>query len=1058
LAPRVEIAVLGPLCVTVGGASISVGPPKQQLLLAVLVDGMNTALTPAALVDALWGDRPPESASSNVRQYVHRLRRILGSDAIVGRGAPTYRLGIDPDDVDIAVFERRCAAGATALAGADPAEADRQLTAALRLWRGRPFAGLDDEPALATRIRQLEETRLLAVEHRARARLAAGRATELVNELIALVDEYPHREGLVAVLMSVLHGSDRSAEALHVYHRTCVQLREELGVDPGAALQTLYASILRADHRPDPGPVLANVEPPAELPPASRHYTGRRREQHLLDRFRRDGRRDRMVSLVLVTGAAGVGKTALAACWGRRRASSFPDGQLFVDLRGFSSGPPLDPLDVLQRLLRSLRVDLSRFPDSLDEMVALYRSVTLDRTLLVVLDNAVSAAQVRPLLPSGPGNLVLVTSRRQLPGLVAHDGARSITLEPLPSGDAVQLLTSMVGRDRMGAEPAAARRLAERCSRLPLALCIAAADLANDRFGTLEDYLDQRRPHGWLESLRSTGDSEQSVKTAFDLSRRALSPAEQRTFRLLGLVPGPDFTVAAAAALAGGDDPEVAAHLRRLSDGHLVQMLPRQRFAFHDLIREYAREEALSTETAEEQQDALARLYAYYIRNADAAAQVSARGVVRRLVEPGPAGGTPVAPSFSEASGREWLVSEERNLVAACRHTAEHGPFDVAWRIADALCGYACARQDLVLWETVSHAAGRAAVAAGEPAVTAFMAYQTAVITDCRRDWRKAVEDYRTALELSRQAWPAGEATVLNMLAAVHHQLGEIDEAHDQLVAALALSRRDGQRFEEAKILLHLGINASDRGQQESALLALHECLRIFELEESRFGQAMALLNTAEVHLWMRDLDTAAEQARVAARLGAELDALRVRVNALVLLGAAHRLGGDLDAARRHVTHALDLTRDSPDRQSASKAHHNAGLICDATGEPARGIAHHRTAHRLAAGIPSHFDELHFTIQLHLAEHRLGGTAATATGGPLRTALQRARDSGYRPLEGLAHAALAEVYASAGATDDALEHAVRAVDIQRKAGWLSDPEVLHRFLAEGSSELLHDVG
>jgi DNA-binding SARP family transcriptional activator/tetratricopeptide (TPR) repeat protein len=1041
-ATGVEISVLGPLRVTVGGDSVSVGPPKQQLLLAALVDSMDSALTPAALVDALWGDRPPESASSNIRQYVHRLRRILGPGAIVGHGTPTYQLGIDPASIDVTVFERRCAAGAAALAGGDPAEADRHLTAAMRLWRGRPFAGLDDEPALAARIRQLEETRLLAVEHRAQARLASGRATELVNELAALADEHPHREGLVAILMSVLHRSDRSADALQVYHRTCVQLRDELGVDPGAGLQQVYTSILRGDHRPGSGPVLADAKPPAELPPPSRHYTGRRCEQDLLDRFWRDGRRRQMASLVVVTGAAGVGKTALATCWGLRRAGSFPDGQLFVDMRGFSNDPALDPLPVLQRVLRSLRVDVNRFTDSLDEMVALYRSVMLDRALLVVLDNAASAAQIRPLLPNGPGNLVLVTSRRQLPGLVAHDGARSITLEPLPAADAVQLLTSMVGRDRIDAEPAAAVRLAERCSRLPLALCIAAADLANDRFGTLESYLDQRRPHGWLKSLRSDGDSEQSVKTAFDLSRRALSAAEQRTFRLLGLIPGPDFTVAAAAALVG-DDQDVAAHLRRLSDAHLVEMLPRQRFTFHDLIREYARDEALSTEPNDARQDALAGLYAYYIRNADAAARVFAPGAVRRLAEPGPAED---ASPFTEASGREWLISEERNLAAACRHTAEHGPFDVAWRIADAVCGYACTRQDLVLWETVSQAARRAATAAGDPTVTAYMAYQTALITDCRRDWRKAGEDYTTALELSRQAWPAGEATVLNMLAAVHSSLGEVGQAHDELVAALALSRRDGQRFEEAKILLHLGLNASDRGQQESALLALQACLRIFELEESRFGQAMALLNIGDVHLLQLDLDAAAEHARAAARLGAELDTVRLRVNALLLLGAVHRLDGDLDAARRHVMRALDLGGDVPDRQSASKAHHHAGLIYDATGEPARGMVHHRTAHRIAAAIPSRFDELHFTIWLNLAEHRLGATAARAAGTPLRAALQRARDSGYRPLEGFAHAALAEVYAGTGAADDAVEHAVRAVDIQQEAGWLSDPDALRRLL------------
>jgi tetratricopeptide (TPR) repeat protein len=592
-------------------------------------------------------------------------------------------------------------------------------------------------------------------------------------------------------------------------------------------------------------------------------------------------------------------------------------------------------------------------------------------------------------------------------------------------------------------------RLAERCSRLPLALSIAAADLANDRFSTLDGYLERRRPQGWLSSLLSEGDGDQSVKTAFDLSTQALAPAEQHTFRLLGLVPGPDFTVAAAAALVGADEPEVAAHLRRLSAGHLIQVRPRQRFAFHDLIREYAHQEALHTEPAEEQQRAVNRLYAYYIRNADAAARVFTSDVVHRLAE---VGDDDEPSPFTEVSGREWLVAEERNLVAACRQAAEHGPFDVAWQIADALCGYAFTRQDLVLWETVSRAAAQAATAAGNRTVTAFMAYQTALITDCRRDWRKAVKEYIAALELSRQAWPAGEATVLNMLASVHHQLGELNHAHDELVAALGLSRRDGQRFEEAKILLHLGANASDWGEQDEALTALRECLRIFELEESRFGQAMALINIAEVDLLRREVDAAAEHARTAVRLGTELDAVRVLVNALLALGGARRLDGDLDAAREHVLRGLALADGVPDRQTRSKAHHQAGLVFDAIGEPARGIVHHRTAHQLAAGIPSRFDELHFAIRLTLAKHRLGAAAAPATGALLHSALRRAGDSGYRGLEGLAHAALAELHDGAGEFDDAVAHARHAVDIQREAGWLSDPEPLHRLLADAGHQ------
>jgi DNA-binding SARP family transcriptional activator len=639
----VEFRILGSLEVVAGGRTLDLGGAVQRRVLAALLLSPNRVVPIERLIEVGWDGTPPATAERQVRNRVAALRSILTRHGgFIDTEDSGYRLRVDQGASDALVFEDLVAQGR-------PGEA-------LALWRGRPFEGLGT--ALARDASMWEDRWLAAVEEHAELS---------VDELSALVASYPLRERLVGRLMVALDRSGRRPDALAVYAELAGRLADRLGIDPSPELRRLRDSIEDpAAAAPAPtGPT------PQQLPGDVAAFTGRLAELERLDRAFSDGQAQRAVVISAIAGTAGVGKTALAVHWGHRVRSRFPDGQLYVNLRGYAQAAPVRPIDALGGFLRALGVAGERVPTDVDQAAALYQTMLADRQVLVLLDNATDAEQVRPLVPTTGSSFAVVTSRSALDGL---DSIR-FALEVLDGSEAIDLLTRILGAGRVAVEPAAVAELAALCAYLPLALRIAAANLID---GTgIADYVERLRTGNRLAELAVEGDPSAAVRGAFDLSYAGLDEPAQRMFRLLGLILGPDISVEAAASLAGVPVVEATALLARLVDAHLVERVG-GRYGCHDLLRLYAGELVGGGPEAADAED---RLLDHYLHTAYGASQVTEEiagapglddlrpGVfVRTMATPGEA--------------IEWANAERATLVAAVRRTAAVGRDADVWRLA----------------------------------------------------------------------------------------------------------------------------------------------------------------------------------------------------------------------------------------------------------------------------------------------------------------------------------------------------------------------------------------
>ncbi len=628
--------ILGPLEVLGGKGWTGLGSAKLRALLATLLINSNEVVAVDQLSEELWGERAPRAATNLIQQYVMRLRRRLHDQPgrrLVTR-SPGYQLLVaDAEELDAQWFAHLLATGLGALQAGAPARAAALLDDALGLWRGRALVDVPPTPAVEAEAARLEEQRLAALEARIDADLACGRHAALIPELRKLVLDQPLRERLWGQLILALYRSGRQADALAAYRQIHRLLDAELSVAPCAALRQLYQQILSADRAmdgpaPPPAPPVPSVPPvaaaepgipgglsqpvPRQLPPGVASFTGRGKYLRQLGQLVGDTAPGPPAALVIaaIAGTAGVGKTALAVHWAHRVAGRFPDGQLYVDLRGHAPSPPVRPVEALAQLLRGLGVAPEQVPARLEEAAGTYRSLLAGKRVLVVLDNAASPDQVRPLLPGSHTCLVVVTSRNQLGGLAARDGARLLTLDVLSRDEAIALVGAIVGDDQTRAEPGAAAELVRLCARLPLALRIAGTNLANHPHQRLVDYAGELAQGDRLAKLVVNGDEQTAVRSAFDLSYQRLAPPERRLFRLLGLVPGCQVSSAAAAAVAGTTPQQAELVLDRLAGAHLLERRAPDRFSFHSLLRLYATARAMAEDSEQERQAATRRLLA----------------------------------------------------------------------------------------------------------------------------------------------------------------------------------------------------------------------------------------------------------------------------------------------------------------------------------------------------------------------------------------------------------------------------------------------------------------
>ncbi|MGH3868550.1 MAG: BTAD domain-containing putative transcriptional regulator [Pseudonocardiaceae bacterium] len=607
-----DFEVLGPLRVRHGEQPVQLSAPMPRMVLGVLLTRANAPVPVDVLVDALWAGQRDPRAAKKLQLHVHRLRRVLDDPARIRFEHGGYALQVHPGELDAERFESALAEGAGA---GQPAHAVALLRRALRLWRGDPFSDIADLPLLRAEADRLTERRLAGLAQLYAAELACGHANAIIPELVELAARHPMREQLQGLLMTALYQAGRQAEALEVYHRTRSTLVEQLGLEPGSELQRLEHAILTGDPMLE-APRTPSITP-AQLPADITDFTGRKDHLATVQHLAAAAERPASV-LVAITGRAGVGKTTLAVHAAHRLRARYPDGQLFVSLRG-AGAHPLTPADVLARFLRSLGVDRTAIPDDAEERAALYRSRLADRRLLILLDNAACEAQLRPLLPGTPGCAVLVTSRTRLAGL---NGARLVDLDIFEPDQAVELLARVAGPQRVAAEPAAAREIVRLCGLLPLAVRVAGARLG-------------ARPHWPLSRLEADLSDEQhrldrlrlgdlDVRASLALSYDSLDAMARRAFRLLGLLEIRDFTPWVAAALL--DVPQVRAEelVDTLVDMHLLDVAGpdasgRLRYRFHDLLRAYAREVLAAQEPEADRLAALDRTFEGWLALAEEA-------------------------------------------------------------------------------------------------------------------------------------------------------------------------------------------------------------------------------------------------------------------------------------------------------------------------------------------------------------------------------------------------------------------------------------------------------
>jgi DNA-binding SARP family transcriptional activator len=925
--------VLGPFEVETDGQRLDLGGPRVRAVLAVLVSGAGRTVSLGTLVEQVWGDRPPPDAARTARTYVSRLRKVAGgvpSELILTR-PPGYALGLAPAAIDAVEFERLAAAGRRALRAGEPGAAGELLSKALGLWRGDAYGEFGDSPALATESARLHRLRLAATADRVDADLATGSAAELVAELEALVERHPGDERLWRQLLTALYRADRQADALEAFRRAREALVESSGIEPSPGLAEIHRQVLAQDVRlsaPRPAPAVppaggpasdrtaaAGALPvPAQLPRSVTGFSGRARELMELDAIL-SGVADLQpapTGIFAISGTAGVGKTAFAVHWAHHVAARFCDGQLYVNLRGFHPGRQvMGPAEALRGFLDAFGIAPGRIPSGVDAQAALYRSLLAGKRVLVVLDNALDADQVRPLLPGTSEAAVVVTSRNHLTGLIA-DGAHPVTLDTLSIAESRDLLARRLGEGRVAAEPQAIDEIIDACARLPLALTIAAARAAlrpTFPLSALAAEVGESRDR--LEFL-TAGEPIRDVRAVFSWSYGALTPGAARLFRLLGLHPGPDTSPAAVASLTGCTSAVVRPLLADLTQAGLLTEHRPGRYAFHDLLRAYAADLVRDTDAQEERNAAVERLLDHHLHTAYAAARLldPTRDRMAIPLLPAAAGAQPAAlADYSQAMS--WLSTEHAGLVAILRLAADSGHARQIWQLAWSLASYLHWGQHWHDQARIWQAALQAAERMGDPAAEAD-AHRGVANVHTRQDrFADAHTHYDRALDLDLLVGDlVGQARTHLNLSYLENRQGRSRAALDHALRALDLYRGAGHRRGEAYTLDHLACYHSDLGDHAGALAYCDQAVALFQRDGDRCGEAETWSTSGLAHRHLGHHQQSVDSYEHALRLFTDLDDRLEQASVLVELGHTHRAAGELGATRAAWQQALDLLTD----------------------------------------------------------------------------------------------------------------------------------------------------
>ncbi|GAA2677150.1 BTAD domain-containing putative transcriptional regulator [Streptomyces aculeolatus] len=983
-------SLLGPLEVVVDGRAVAL-TGRQRALLTILLLDAGQVVSVERIADRLWEGRPPSSAPARVRALIAELRRMLGvrGPEIIATRSPGYLIRVGAGELDSVTFASRISEACVAADAGRLHEALDLYDEALGLWRGEPAPAVLDVSS-AAEFQRLSELRGSALEGRADALLGLGQYDTVISDQRAAAAEQPLRERLRGQLMLALYRAGRTAEALKTYRDFRDLLVAELGAEPTPGLQRLHRQILENDPelappRGAPVPASERPSPPRQLPPEARWFVGRGADLEVLDRAHAEGD-----GLVVIAGSPGVGKTALAVHWARRAADLFPDGQLFLDMRGFTEGESVSVAQVLPQLLQGLGCLSSDIPVAVEAQIAAYRSLLADRRILLVLDDVTEPAQVRALLPTGLGCMTVVTSRDRLSGLLALDGARRHHLDVLSEHEALQLLAHGVGEQRLHHEHASAVELAGLCQYLPLVLRVAAARLSDRRHCTIGDYVRDLRERGRLERLDADGDGRTTIRAALEKSYETLKPASRRMFRLLSLVPAHDVSVSAAAALAGIPRAQADDQLDDLARVHLLTQTEADRYTCHDLLLEYAAGCARREDSEADREEAVVRLLEYLMESV--LNVVRTAGLVHSLPQnPAPAGvGQESFPTEEQAWA--WVTKEFDNIVAALTHAAEHGPRMYAWLLVDGVQDVLHHRRTLVEWLRIADIGLQAARAEGDLTGQAAMHLSLGHARWRLTELHTALREYEQGRTLARAAaWRKGEAIALMGGGVAHKQLGCLADAVGRYEQSVAVYRELG-----------------------------HE-----------YGEALGLSNLASANFELAHLEEAESGLLAALRLTDRCGSKNLEALTLVNLGRVRQEQHRPTESRRAHEQALRVAADAAFRYARAEACNGLGRILVGEGAFEEAAAMYGLALELARTLESVKCQTDALVGLAEAELRQSGVGSATR--RLRAALVLADHAGYRAGQVEAGLVQAEIHRVAGDYAQAGEEARRALDLAQAA-------------------------
>jgi DNA-binding SARP family transcriptional activator/tetratricopeptide (TPR) repeat protein len=988
-----EFRVLGPIELWSGGQQCDLGSQRARCVLANLLLTPRTTIPAEVLINRVWDTRPPPKARETLSVYVTRLRSSLrqaGGDRVrlAGR-ARGYELDVDPEAVDLHRFRRLRRQADALTANGDPGHAATLLREADGLWRGQAFAGILGD--WMERMRDsIEEERRAAILTRVECELQLGRYSDLVGELRHLLAQYPLDEALVARQMTALYLSGRPGDALSLYRDTRSRLIEDQGAEPGPALSELHQRILR--HDPDLAPRPGDRGPSRTsqadmLAPETADFVGRSQELALLTH-----EQDGAPRVSIIEGMAGVGKTALAVQAARAVSDQYPDGMFYLNFHTHDpGGPALDGAEAVHRLLRMLTAPSTQIPDALGERAALLRAQLSRRRAVVILDDAARYDQIGPLLSAAGDCMILVTTRRRLPGL---QGAQALTLDVLSMDDAVALFLRIAGQGRVNDEDEAATAV-RLCGFLPLAIQLAAGRLAQDYPPRLADLVGELSQ----PPARSggSGPATPEVMSAFELSYSSLEPEHQRFFRRLGLNPCPSVSLQGAAALGGSSLAEADKALSVLLDHHLIAQASVGQFRFHDLIREYAATCAAREESRPEQRQAVGRLLDYYVSAASEADRIL-HPFRHRL--PMPAGDTPSASLLrrTQEGAAEWLESEWRNILQAARYASRHewkqkcadlthalaGFLDVSAYWGEAIEAHALALQasrdaedpariaqaSLDLSE-VSQQTGRheAALPLAEAAAEIYRSladrrgeaealHQIGMAMGRAGRFREGLAYFREARIADIDAASThGVARTLSHAGIVSWQLGRYPDAMADLKEALSLFRDLGDRLGQAKILTNLGRMQLHLGYHRDALESYQQSLEIFREAGGAQYQAIVYHNIGNVYHYKGSYEDGLDAYRRALATFRSIGDLPNESDVLNDIGAIYRSAECHDEALIYHEKARSIAEEIGNLSLQLKAIRGIADVRRERGGYDEALDHYDTALRMARQIGDPYQE-----------------------------------------------------------------------------------------------------